>query len=183
VTEPVTRKEKNVTQSVMQLPESVGRPWAEVVGPYESAVAEIRAGYTKAAAEFRMAFLAGCRALFEAHPDLRSFSWTQSCDEDCRGDCCGSLSHGQPAINGTKLDLNDGWYTWDGEWKGSAEPSPEAKLGRAVWLFQRVFAAEDMIEAFGTDVRVAIRRDGTVKVRECYYDDESFEDDEHDDGD
>jgi hypothetical protein len=167
----------------MQLPESVGRPWTEVVGPYESAVAEIRAGYARAAAEFRTAFLAGCRALFEVHPDLRSFSWTHSRYDECGENCCSHVLCGERAINGTKLDLNDGWYTWDGEWQGNAEPSPEAKLQRAVSLFLRVFCAEDVIEAFGTGVRITIRRDGTVKVRECYYDDESFEDDEHDDGD
>jgi hypothetical protein len=160
-------KERMMTDDVMQVQQTVAgaRPWAEAVEPYKEARARLEE-------VTRVAFHAVCRALFDAHPGLQSFAWQQHTHESPSGVLSEEhVCKDDPDINGTPGHDVAGGHNWDddtGEWLGEGEPSPEARLQRAVAEMLKAFDDEDLLKLFHVNVTVTVRRDGTtVETGEC----------------
>lgn len=134
-------------------------------------------------------FLEGCRDLFDRHPALQTFSWTQHYDYD---DCLESTSH-EPNINGLgnrfeATELSETTTVVDGEIVQAYGPSgrtyrsprmrtvpnPDCSMEliraeRAVCDFLLNFSSEDVEQMFQTGVRVVVDRTGPSVHTEPYH--------------
>jgi hypothetical protein len=149
----------------------------DAVQSYAAARAAVEAAECRTAEATFAAFLAGCRALFEAHPDLQSFGWRQYTSwSRCGMFADDHVDCDAPDINGVEGQLVDGWFWWDsesGHWTGQGEPSPQAKLQRAVAVFLLTFHEDDLMDLFEVDAFITVRRDGSIETED--YDDGSLE--------
>ena len=143
----------------------------EAAGVYELASSRAAAARREAVAAGRRAFLAGSLALFDAHPDLHSFSWNQYIALECSDPGYFFASTNDPDINGSDgSDLDDG-REYDGdrrEWVQVRDPSPEARLQTVVAQFLRAFDWDDLEGMFGEGYTVTVHREGRVEFEEYY---------------
>jgi hypothetical protein len=111
---------------------------------------QIRAARVKDGEWTTMPFLAACRALFKAHPELESLGWSQYTpffggDSPCRF----RVLCDEPDINGPDIQ--------------------EAKLQGLVAEFLSGFS-DEMEGMFGDHVRVTVYRNGRVEREKCEHD-------------
>ena len=127
---------------------------------------------TDLTAKMRLAFTEGAKSLFETHPKLKSFGWTQYTPYFNDGEACEfstNIDSEQLYINDTRVDDEDedGKYplldeTWEG---GKYVPNPDydIELGAAlndVLEFLQLFDEEYFQEAFDDHVKVTVSQDG-----------------------
>lgn len=130
----------------------------EAKAAYDKAVAEIK----KDAAKNSVALFA---PIFEAHPDIESFSWTQYTPYFNDGDSC-TFSAGD-------IDQVNGYEEYSDEWdaevsKGYGKDEVKGKLYSGYRAAQTLLASfpDDALEAlFGDHVRVTVTR-SSVEIEE-----------------
>jgi hypothetical protein len=142
----------------------------EEVESYDALRARVAAAKERARELTHEAFLAGCRALFEAHEGLESFSWEQYTPYYCDGEPCEfSVWYDCPVINGLPEDEVDDGTDYDAEhnaWALVREPYPEAKFQCAVKEFLQTFPDDDLMALFGDHASITVLRDGTIEVED-----------------
>jgi hypothetical protein len=110
-------------------------------------------------AKTQVFFKEGCKLLFEAHPELESFSWQQYTDYFNDGDTCRFHVH----CYSESISLNGQYYEdWVQSQKeaGKTEDEAWALLG-AVSDFLSEFEDETMKAIFGDHVEITVSRDKT----------------------
>jgi hypothetical protein len=126
----------------------------EEVESYDALRARAAAAKRRAHELTHEAFLAGCRALFEAHDGLESFAWEQYTPYYCDGEPCEfSVWDDCPVINGLEEDEVD-------------DLDPEAQFQRAAKEFLQTFTDDDLLALFGDHASVTVLRDGAIEVEE-----------------
>lgn len=132
---------------------------------YASARAAVEAAVQAAKDAGQKEFHRGTTALFESHPELQSFSWTQYTPYFNDGEeCVFGVNVDDPDINGIEgYEINKGW--------GDHPPQhPELlPVKEAVEKFLSQFAESDMKSIFGDHVCVVVTPAG-VEVAEHEHD-------------
>ena len=106
------------------------------------------------------------KEIFDAHPTLAEFSWTQYTPYFNDGDpCTFSAHHESPSmvVDGEDNEDDDGWYS-------DKDESPRANIWRSVSNSLKQFSDEDMEMLFGDHCRVTVKRGGDVEVEEYSHD-------------
>ena len=134
------------------------------VEPVSSVLNEFFHAKATANEAFRIAFAAGCAALFDAHPELQSFGWWQytAVIEDSQG-----VEHsGRFIVDYDVPDVNGIQGPEVGDDDNEGELSMEATLQCEVSEFLSIFAddASDMRAHFGDDVHVTVYRNQFIQT-------------------
>ncbi len=118
---------------------------------YRSAKAEMRAAMEKANSFVKDAFRAAALTVFQQHPELTSFRWTQYTPYFNDGDECVFGAHTDyPYLNGEDEEV------W-------GDDHPLRAANDSVVAFLSEFDEDDYREMFGDHCRVTVTRD-TIEV-------------------
>jgi hypothetical protein len=140
---------------------------------YELEIRELNEKMSKGAPQF---FQEATKPLFEKHPRMKRFNWTQYTPEYCDGDPCEFNSdHESPNINGEYVT----------EHSDPKSTDPEIiKAAIDVRNFMKIFTQDDMYEIFGDGASVTVTRAGlTVSGYNGDEDDDEDDDEEGEDYD
>ena len=125
-------------------------------------------------------FAEEAKKLFEVHPKLQSFSWTQYTPYFNDGESCEFRAY-TDYINVVDVDGNEErevsassvrYYSEKGtDWQGNPYTPSELELaGVAACEFLADFEDEDFLMMFGDHTRVTVSRDGSVETDEYNHD-------------
>lgn len=136
----------------------------------------MRAAVEAANAVVKDAFSDAVKGLFESHPEMEEFSWTQYTPYFNDGDTCEfSANTDQESID---INGEDGYeIASEEEWKGGEfTPLPPDKISpllpaqKAVAEFLSLFDEDDCKSMFGDHAKVVVYRDGKIDVEEYSHD-------------
>lgn len=133
---------------------------------YTEAVARVRAAQADMKLVMKGAFQDGATAVFEAFPELNSFTWHQYTPYFNDGDACTfGTSVNYCVLNyGDDEDENEAVRADREEYYRQGDTSVRAKAHAAVTQFLQCFDDDTLEAMFGDHAEITVKRDGTTDV-------------------
>ena len=128
---------------------------------YEDMKAQMQVLREQMQKQARVYFKEGCNKLFEKHPELDGFNWTEYTPYFNDGDTCEfSANTDYPDIIVDGVEYGD---------YGESLGDKEHELQKSVIKFLSIFDNDDLLNMFGDHVKVFVTRDD-VKVEDYEHD-------------